>query len=450
MGVSEFIGAASKHVDTLGRTRCPCKRCNNRNFKKLEIVADDITRNGMVETYTTWIHHGESFDIGSTRHQPRQPTVAPETEGLEDDMTDMLGDMLRASSGNAPVIEGSTTPNYSNLTDLNDKLARLIRDANLPLYPGCKDFSRLSFVMKLLNNKLVTNSTDKAFNMNLDLVKKALPVGETLPSSFYEVKRYMEDLGFGYTTIDACPYHCVLYRGPLESAKSCPKCNESRYIPGKQNNVAQKKARYFPLKDRLQRLYMTKEDAKDMRWHKDLRVDDDTLRHPADGKTWKRFDEEHSWFSADPRNVRLALLSDGFNPFGNMSNSYSMWPVVLTPYNLPPWKCMTEPYFILAVLILGEKSPGNNIHVYLEPLIEILRELWEDGVSTYDAHSNETFRLHAALLWTINDFPAYGMLSGWSTKGRLACPVCNSETCYERLDFSHKECYMGHRRCLAV
>ncbi|CAL1411277.1 unnamed protein product [Linum trigynum] len=58
-GVSESIGAASKHVDMLGRTRCPCKRCNNRNFKKLEIVANDITKTGMVETYTTWIHHGD-------------------------------------------------------------------------------------------------------------------------------------------------------------------------------------------------------------------------------------------------------------------------------------------------------------------------------------------------------------------------------------------------------
>ena len=25
-------------------------------------------------------------------------------------------------------------------------------------------------------------------------------------------------------------------------------------------------------------------------------------------------------------------------------------------------------------------------------------------------------------MWTINDFPAYGMLSGWSTHGKLACP----------------------------
>jgi hypothetical protein len=27
-------------------------------------------------------------------------------------------------------------------------------------------------------------------------------------------------------------------------------------------------------------------------------------------------------------------------------------------------------------------------------------------------------------MWTINDFPAYGMVSGWSTHGKLACPYC--------------------------
>ena len=27
-------------------------------------------------------------------------------------------------------------------------------------------------------------------------------------------------------------------------------------------------------------------------------------------------------------------------------------------------------------------------------------------------------------MWTINDFPAYGMLSGWSTLGKLACSYC--------------------------
>jgi len=27
-------------------------------------------------------------------------------------------------------------------------------------------------------------------------------------------------------------------------------------------------------------------------------------------------------------------------------------------------------------------------------------------------------------MWNINDFPAYGMISGWSTHGKLACSYC--------------------------
>jgi hypothetical protein len=32
--------------------------------------------------------------------------------------------------------------------------------------------------------------------------------------------------------------------------------------------------------------------------------------------------------------------------------------------------------------------------------------------------------MRAALMWTINNFPTYGMVSGWSTHGKLACPYC--------------------------
>ncbi|KAA0059144.1 uncharacterized protein E5676_scaffold201G00310 [Cucumis melo var. makuwa] len=77
-----------------------------------------------------------------------------------------------------------------------------------------------------------------------------------------------------------------------------------------------------------------------MRWHKDKRCETEgILRHPADAEGWKHFDEQHPCFALDTQNVRLTLSSDGFNPFENMSTSYSMWPVILIPYNLPPWKC---------------------------------------------------------------------------------------------------------------
>ena len=36
------------------------------------------------------------------------------------------------------------------------------------------------------------------------------------------------------------------------------------------------------------------------------------------------------------------------------------------------------------MIILGPTSPGNNIDVYLQPLIDELNQLWENGVETYD------------------------------------------------------------------
>jgi hypothetical protein len=77
-----------------------------------------------------------------------------------------------------------------------------------------------------------------------------------------------------------------------------------------------------------------------------------------------------------------------------------------------------------------------------------LKELWNEGVSTYDALTKETFQLRAALIWTMNDFPVYANLSGWSTKGKLACPISNKDTYFRRLKHGHKMCYMAHRRWL--
>jgi hypothetical protein len=77
-----------------------------------------------------------------------------------------------------------------------------------------------------------------------------------------------------------------------------------------------------------------------MKWHAQGHIKDGVLWHPADGEAWKAFNSSYPNFALDLRNVRLGLASDGFNPFGNMSSSHSTWPVMLVPYNLPPWMCM--------------------------------------------------------------------------------------------------------------
>ncbi|KAI5314159.1 hypothetical protein L3X38_043335 [Prunus dulcis] len=56
------------------------------------------------------------------------------------------------------------------------------------------------------------------------------------------------------------------------------------------------------------------------------------------------------------------------------------------------------------------------------------------------------FTLRAAVMWTVNDFPAYAMVSGWSTKGYMACPVCKEDVTSGW--HAGKVCYLGHRRWL--
>nr|GEW37060.1 hypothetical protein [Tanacetum cinerariifolium] len=85
--------------------------------------------------------------------------------------------------------------------------------------------------------------------------------------------------------------------------------------------------------------------------------------------------------------------------------SYSIWPVFIVSYNLPPWKCMKDPYMFMSMFIPGPKTPVN-INVYLEPLIDKVKDLWV-GVNAYDELRKEDFTLRAALLWTINDFSTY-------------------------------------------
>jgi len=52
------------------------------------------------------------------------------------------------------------------------------------------------------------------------------------------------------------------------------------------------------------------------------------------------------------------------------------------------------------------------------------------------------------LFCTINDFPAYENLNGYSVKGHHACPICEEDTSYVQLKHGRKTVYTRHRRFL--
>ena len=90
----------------------------------------------------------------------------------------------------------------------------------------------------------------------------------------------------------------------------------------------------------------------------------------------------------------------------------------------------------------------NNIDVYLQPLIDDLKDLWNEGIEVYDSLFKENFILKATLLWIISDYLGVGALAGCKVKGKQACNVCGKDTPFRWLKFSRKNVYMGNRKRL--
>ena len=86
--------------------------------------------------------------------------------------------------------------------------------------------------------------------------------------------------------------------------------------------------------------------------------------------------------------------------------------------------------------------------IFLKPIVDELKVQWAEGVDIYDTSTKESFMMHVALLWMMNNFLAYLLLSGWSTKGYKAYLIYNNERSSNKL--KDKICYMGHRRYLPI
>ncbi|XP_020081003.1 uncharacterized protein LOC109704650 isoform X2 [Ananas comosus] len=486
-GVRNFIKFAMEKSSINGKILCPCRKCYNNSSFVPEVVEEHLVWNGFLLGYNVWVFHGESFVTSSSEIECTSfalgSTSAQESSSRQDGLGGLLQDVfgIMGTNLNNEQVMNETIPN--NLEEYNDeayatgflgeqnfnersmqsspsetiRYKNLVKDCDQELYPGCKTFSKISFILRLFHLKCLNGWSGKSFTMLLQLLKDSFPEGTSLPSSYYEAKKLIKDLGLGYEKIHVCPNDCMLYWGETMDQEYCNVCGSSRWTMNKDDDdgsddLRRKKKpakilRYFPLIPRLKRIYMSSKVASLMRWHDEGRIKDGILRHPADGLAWKSFDDHYLDFSSDPRSVRLGLASDGFNPFRTMSTTYSTWPVILIPYNLPPWLCMKQSSLILSMVIPGEKGPGNDIDIYLQPLIAELKQLW-DGVDTFDASTKQNFIMKGALMWTVNDFPAYANLSGWSTKGRVACPCCGVSTDSRWLKHSKKFCYMGHRRWL--
>ncbi|RVW18016.1 hypothetical protein CK203_112664 [Vitis vinifera] len=414
-GVEYFINFALEHCPNQSGIRCPCMRCGNLIHHTPNKIREHMFFNGIDQSYHTWYWHGEA---GPTSRQPTEMAQCYDTMDC--------GDV-------ASTVQMVHVIDDEFMTDPMS-FKKLLEDAEKPLYPGCIKFTKLSALVKLYNVKARYGWSDKSFSDLLQILGDMLPVNNEMPLSMYEAKKTLNALGMEYKKIHACPNDCILYRNELNDASLCPTCGTSRWKVNKvgarnTKRIPAKVLWYFPPIPRFKRMFQSPKIAKDLKWHAKGRENDGKLRHPVDSPTWQLVNQMWPEFASDCRNLRLAISADGINPHSSMTSRHSCWPVLTITYNLPPWLCMKRKFMMLSLLISGPRQPGKDIDVYLAPLVDDLKALWEVGVKAYDAHQREFFTLKAILLWTINDFPAYGNLSGCTVKGYHACPICEKNVC---------------------
>jgi hypothetical protein len=165
----------------------------------------------------------------------------------------------------------------------------MFQEACTPLYEGCLA-SHLTAILLLLN-LMTTHGVSKTFVdeffalLKIDLFPKA----NTMPKSMYHAKRLIQRLGLSYKAIHN---GCVLFKGELNDATSCPKCKKSCYIEGSYH-VPCKVLWHFPLIPRLRRIYMCFSLAKLMTWHGVNKSGDGMVCSICDSKAWKHVDNTH-------------------------------------------------------------------------------------------------------------------------------------------------------------
>jgi len=170
---------------------CPCTNCLNHKYLHQNDVERHLLLNGMSSTYTRWINHGEGSDVHVLEEPvPEDGNDNSLEERVHDDGLDaMLRDLV-----NSEHVNDDGHPS----NDATSRFKHLIEEAKRELYLGCKNFSRLTFVIKLLHVKSYCRITNSAFSMILEMLLDAFPQFNTVPKSYDKAKKMLRELGLGY------------------------------------------------------------------------------------------------------------------------------------------------------------------------------------------------------------------------------------------------------------
>ncbi|KAL2613669.1 hypothetical protein R1flu_025361 [Riccia fluitans] len=227
--------------------------------------------------------------------------------------------------------------------DIDGNPSKLDEDDCTPLFEG-SSMSKLIAIL-LLSNLQQKYNVSNSFMDSLYalLAKELLPKDNALPDSHRSAWKMMSSVGLDYQMIHACPNKCYLYKAiasatdatsRVENTRTCcPICGASRYRFDTQGTTCPVTVlHWFPLIPWLLLTFRCPSLADLMKWHHENRSDDGIMRTVGDSQAMQHVEATYDRLRDNPRVVH---------------------------------------------------KNRATMDVYLEPLVEELKLLW-DGVRAYD------------------------------------------------------------------
>ena len=77
-----------------------------------------------------------------------------------------------------------------------------------------------------------------------------------------------------------------------------------------------------------------------------------------------------------------SIAMDGVNLYYLQNTNYFVWPIMVINNNIPPSLSMKDEHLMLPLIVLGRRQV-KNMDVYLQPLVDEFKKLWE-GIQVYN------------------------------------------------------------------
>ena len=148
--MNSFLAFAFRNSTVGNKILCPCQKCVNSFWKVASVVREHLICDGFLKGYTTWNLHGEP--TSSVNHGNFDGVEVTEQCNEDDDISCLLRDLAAGLDD-----RGDFEDNNSVLEPSAELLAlqKLVADNSKELYPNCKKYTQLCFLIRLLHLKLL-------------------------------------------------------------------------------------------------------------------------------------------------------------------------------------------------------------------------------------------------------------------------------------------------------